>query len=387
MIKLSDDAPEQYKPTLYGNTGIWNFSNGSQIHMAGTDANNADSLRGTSSNLNVIDEAGFCSNLLYIKNSILIPQTITTGGTTVMASTPPKTLEHDFYQIKEECERENHYSIYTVWDNPSITPKLLQNFVKTTGGMETTDWKREYECQFIVDEKSVVIPEWKADYIIKEIPKNDYYCFYRKYVAMDLGTKDFTAVIFGYYDFAKAKLVIEDEWMLNGPEVTSLAISNAVKAKEKELWNVFPVHLRISDNNDQSMINGLSNMHQMHFSPTNKDTLDAMINEVRLMVDAGRILIHERCTQLIGCMINAAWAINKDNTNKRALKRSPLYGHYDHLMALVYLVRNIDYDDNPIPRHYGYNPYDNFYTGEKNSSSDLPGSFKTMFPQTKHRNL
>jgi hypothetical protein len=30
-----------------------------------------------------------------------------------------------------------------------------------------------------------------------------------------------------------------------------------------------------------------------------------------------------------------------------------VYGHYDHLAALVYLVRNLDQNTNPIPNNYG----------------------------------
>ncbi len=39
--------------------------------------------------------------------------------------------------------------------------------------------------------------------------------------------------------------------------------------------------------------------------------------------------------------------------NKKELARSKVYGHFDALMALVYLVRNIDTQTNPIPKYYG----------------------------------
>ena len=38
-----------------------------------------------------------------------------------------------------------------------------------------------------------------------------------------------------------------------------------------------------------------------------------------------------------------------------AFGRSKKYGHYDHLAALVYLVRGIDTNTNPIPKLYKIN--------------------------------
>lgn len=73
-----------------------------------------------------------------------------------------------------------------------------------------------------------------------------------------------------------------------------------------------------------------------------------MVNEVRIWVAAGRVKIHPRCKQLIGCLRYGIW------DNKRTqFARSGAYGHFDALAALVYLIRNIDINSNPVPAHYG----------------------------------
>ena len=342
---LCEDAPDDFKPHLKSIESVYVFPNGSEIHMAGTDGGNSESLRGTTSHLNIIDEAGFATDLDYVMRSILIPQTLTTNGTTLLASTPPKTPAHEFYNIAKECEIDGNYAIYTIHDNPSITQEIMETYMKESGGKDSTTWKREYECVFCVDEDSVIIPEWREEYV-KTIEHNDFYKFYHKYVGMDLGVKDFTAAVFGYYDFTNARLIIEDELTLNGPSLTTLVLKDEIIKKETEIWGKdTQVYLRISDSNNKLLLQDLSNLHQLYFRSTNKDSLEAMINAVRLMVNDGKIIVDPKCKQLIGCLKYAVW----DNA-KKELARSGTYGHYDHLMALVYLVRNIDKLTNPIPR-------------------------------------
>jgi hypothetical protein len=73
-----------------------------------------------------------------------------------------------------------------------------------------------------------------------------------------------------------------------------------------------------------------------------------MINLVREWVKDGRIIIDKSCTELLGCLRNAIW-----DKNKKELSRSKVFGHFDALMALVYLVRNLDTTTNPIPKYFG----------------------------------
>jgi hypothetical protein len=41
--------------------------------------------------------------------------------------------------------------------------------------------------------------------------------------------------------------------------------------------------------------------------------------------------------------------------NRQKLAKSRVFGHFDALMALVYLVRNVDKDTNPIPKYFQKN--------------------------------
>lgn len=383
MRMLLTDCPEQFKPKFSKQDGVFVFPNGSELHLAGTDNGHYESLRGTASHLNIMDECGFMDECQYILTSVLMPQTLTTGGVTILSSTPPRTPAHDFYLIAKECEELGYYSKFTIYDNKSLTTDLIEKYAKEAGGFDSSTFLREYLCQFCTDENTVIIPEFDKKYIIS-IPEfekmkqnNPYYVYFHKYTSMDLGVKDFTALLYGYYDFNEAVLYIEDEKHLNGPKLTTEILANDIREAEQRLWNIDytkqsnvnnhtsynstsynTIVRRISDNNNLMLIQDLSLLHNLSFSPTNKDTLEAMVNEVRIMMNSGKIKINEKCTQLIGCLQNGVWDIKG-----KMFARSQKYGHYDHLAALIYLVRNLDKYTNPIPEtlgktiqtHYMYN--------------------------------
>lgn len=346
---LCEDAPLHLKPKYKMQDNVWKFSNGSEIHMAGTDNGNYESLRGTTSHLNLIDEAGFASELDYVLRSVLLPQTLTTGGTTLLASTPPKTPAHDFFDIAMQCKAEGWYQQYTIFNNATLTPETIELYAKEAGGYDSTTWKREYCAEFIVDQDLQIIPEWKDAFI--EAPDYDDDCnkLYHRYVAMDLGVVDFTAVLFGYYDFRKATLFIEDELTINGPSMTTEILQEEIKIKERERFGDIKPYRRISDNNNLMLLADLGSLHGLHFAATNKERLEAMINDVRLLVGRGQLRIHPRCTMLIGCLNYGIWTEKRDK-----FARSSVYKHFDHLAALVYLIRNLDKNSNPIPETHGY---------------------------------
>lgn len=351
---LCADAPEAYRPQWTGFDALYRFHNGSEIHVAGTDKGNAESLRGTSSHLNIIDEAGFCSELDYVLRSILMPQTITTGGTTIMASTPPKTPAHDFFEIAQECKQDGHYQEFTIYDNETLTPDIIDIYAKESGGYESTTFQREYLCKFVVDTSSAVIPEWDAKFI-GHLEPTEFTGYYHRYTALDIGVRDFTAGVLGYYDFRRAVFYVEHEFQINGPEMTTPKLAELIKATEAESFQGIKPYRRIADNNNLILLQDLGTLHDMHFAPTSKDSLHAMVNELRILVGNGRIMINPRCTKTIGAIQYAVW-----DDHRKEFARSKTYGHFDHLAALIYLVRNLDQTTNPIPATHNVG-FDHFY--------------------------
>jgi len=346
--KVMDDCPKGIKGKFKTKGNKFVFPNGSEVKLVGLDRN-PDGLRGNTLDLIILDECGFVNNLDYLYKSIIIPATThRPNARIILISTPPSTPAHPFVDYCAKAELEQSYSMFTVHQNPMLDQAAIDRLMKESGGADSTTWRREYLCEFVTDSDLAIIPEWKDEYIQTIIP-NEYYNYYHKYVGMDLGTKDFTALVFGYYDFKNATLVIQDEMVMNGPSMNTDKLVKAIRAKEDLVWQGAPPFRRISDNNNLMLLQDMSSLHNLHFSATNKDTLEAMINEVRIMVGAGRIIVDPKCKMMSGCLKYGVW-----NTKKTQFARSGVYGHYDHLAALIYLVRNLAKHTNPIPVDHGF---------------------------------
>lgn len=358
--KILDDCPKSIKGKKVGNYYV--FPNGSRIKLVGLDKN-PNGLRGNTLDLIIIDECGFVTNLDYIYKSVIIPATLHRPNCKIIfVSTPPSTPAHPFVDYIQKAELENSYVKLDIYTNPLITEDDIERMAKEMGGKTSTTFRRECLCELVTDSDLSIIPEWDDKYI-QVIERDEYFQYYHKYVGMDLGVKDLTAAIFGYYDFKRAALVIEDEFDMNGPSMNTLTLVGRIRAKEKELWdnvdetgkekrdyNQNPIPFRrISDNNWPILMQDFSTIHNLTFIETNKDNLEAMINEVRLMVQAGQLLIDPKCVKLIGCLKYGVW----DN-KKKAFARSTTYGHFDHLAALIYLIRNLTKGTNPIPATHGF---------------------------------
>lgn len=340
------DCPESLAPKFKASKKKYFFRNGAEIQLIGLDKN-PNAGRGNYCDLYVFEEAGFINRLDYLYSSVVIPMTMyRPNAKVIMISTPPVTPAHPFQSFCQRAENQSAYVKLTIYDNPMATPELIEEYKKEC--LTETDWKREYLCEFVTDEKLVVIPEWRDEFV-RETPRDEYYRFYHKYEAMDLGVRDNTVNLFGYYDFRRARLVIEDELVLAGASLTTELLKTSIVEKESRLWDHKP-YRRIADNNNLILLQDLGLLHGMHFAPTSKDTLEAMVNETRLFVGQGRLEVNPRCENLIGCL---KYGIFKDD-KRNDFARLAHYGHLDALAALIYLIRNLDQRTNPIPHDYGF---------------------------------
>ena len=377
MMKIIlNDCPIFLLPHYSVMDSFYRFPNGSEIHYAGTDNQNYENLRGTASHLNIIDEAAFCSDLDYLMRSILIPQTLTTGAKTLLASTPPPTPAHDFFYIAQECKLQGAYSEFTVKDNLSLTKDTIDIYAKESGGYESSTFKREYLCQFVVDDSLSIVPEWRDEFEAEYV-KDGFSPFMHRYTAMDLGVKDLTAILFATYDFRRGILYVEDEAEMSGPLMTTPKLAELVNQTETRVYGGIKPYTRISDNNNLLLLQDLGSLHDCHFSATSKDSLDAMINEVRILVGEGRLRVDPKCKKLLGGLKYGVF-----DAKRKEFARTTAYGHFDHLAALVYLIRNLDRQTNPVPAMYNLSDYTHYVPeGLRKSDSAAGNVLKNLFKE------
>lgn len=369
--EITRTCPKELRPVYKTQERAYVFANGSRIELSGLDGGRAESIRGGSCHLAIVDEAGIVGDLKYIIRAIILPTTTTTKGKIVLASTPPKTPGHSFIiDFLNRARIQGNLVTKTVFDNPTIDQVELEKIIEECGGIDSSDFKREYLCQIMVDTEYAIVPEFTEEVkakIVQEWPKP---AFYDSYVAMDIGMKDLTVVLFSYFDFRNNKLIIEDEFVINGQKFNTKTLAEGIKQKEdnnftNSMTGEFrPPYIRVSDNN-LIVIKDLWDLHGLRFLPTRKDDADAALNVLRNYIQDEKIIIHPRCKTLIYHLETGVW-----NKNKTSYERSSAdKGHFDAIDSLKYLIRNVKFNKNPYPKHFGATSRENIWESSNKTDS------------------
>lgn len=335
------------------------FPNGSRIRLAGTDNKNYENLRGGAAHGIFMDEAGFMSDLEDGVLPTVEPMTKTTGGKVIYASTPPEELDHDYYEVLRYHEEAGLIATYTIWDDKSLTEKQLQKIISQCKGRDTTKFKREFECQRIADSSKQVIPNFTGtrmeQALLKNWRKDPLYKFWKKYVVADWGGKDKTAIIFAHYNYREKRVIVEDHLDLNGDQITPGIIAQKVKEKVTHLWADSADIYYVCDSNNVLVQQEMNIKYRLPFIATNKGRLEGMVEKVKDWEYDDRIAFLEPAEFVLKCVASAHW-----NKTRDEFARSKVYGHYDAMAALVYLIRNVDESTDPVPTLNGVDPYNSF---------------------------
>lgn len=331
----------------------YTFPNGSKISLFGNaNSEEARKSRGSQADIIYLDEYGFWKykphETLY---SILLPQLQHSKiGKIIITSTMPRDLTHPYLQ---ECKNARVKGCF-FWqdikqsvDKGTMTFEEANRIAERMGGWDSEDFKREYLLQEIASVKDLVIPEAQNESLY--VGKQERPAFYDSYVGMDLGLRDCTAVIFGYYDFLKSTLVIEKEYVTN--YTTTEEITKKCKQIEDELlFKEKPI--RYSDC-EQQQIFDMANSYSYSVNPVvkrrteaDKRYVESLINGLRIAIKAGKMLIHPDCVNVITQLKYGIW-----EENRLDFERTDSMGHLDALMALAYLWDMLDKSRNPYP-HY-----------------------------------
>jgi hypothetical protein len=349
---LFEDCPEDIRPSWKQTRGrghYWCPSTNAKVYLFGVDAKHYKKGRGKKCHLALVDEAGACDpgcsgGIDHVVNSILMPQTFSIGGRVVLATTPPETPGHHSHSLKSQCQAAGTYFKRTLDQNRAFFGEsVVSDYERECGGRDTTAFRREYLCEWIVDAERAVVPEFdqRADAIVQPVPPPTHE---QPTIAIDVGFEDLTAILFGYWHFATARLHIQREVVIKRGRTDQVA--QAITDTEATLWsanqNLAPP-VRWSDT-DLRLIADLGELHNLGVTPTAKDDKESQVNALRMLVKDERIRIDPSCVMLIGTLKTAVW--NKARTSFERLRE---YGHADALDALIYLHRNVDRYSNPYP--------------------------------------
>jgi hypothetical protein len=389
-ILSTGGCPLEIKPTYVTSKKQYEFTNGSVIQLCGSENKNIESIRGGFSHISIVDEAQDVTGLKNAIRSVLLPTTLTTKGKILISGTPPQDVDHEFVGYIERAEANNTLIKRTIYDCPRHTKEDIASILEEYGGEESEEFQREFLCKIVKSKTRSVLPE-ATDELLRDITKVwQRPPFYYAYTGMDVGGKDWTVVLFGYYDFLSAKIIIEDEYGVPGQDMNIYTLTKTIKEKEEALWtseitNEFvKPKKRVSDHN-LIVINEIKRLsgYKIHFDLADKREKMVNINKLRVLLDSEDIIINPKCVTLLRHLKNVKWAsaTNKDDFARCDADNS----HYDAVDALLYFVKALeaDKDKNPYPRDFKspLRANDTFRVSNGNSgqiSESSANAYKTM---------
>lgn len=346
------------------------FPNMSRISFGSADV--PDSLRGAEADMVIIDEAGFIKNLKYLIDEVLDPMLqgkpfMQEGfhGKMLIGTTPAREPDHYSNELSIIKETEGDYIRRDIFTRDDMPKAELEAIIKKHGGINSPSFMREYRALRIIDETLTVMPEYHEfeDKLIIEDFSDTRPDLYDSYSIGDVGfSMDLSAVLLAYYNYREATLYIVDEIVGYGIRSKDLCLRICEKEKENKLENNLFVRALECKEYHIDAINSFDflemNVPRSHdrLSQTTgyfshikcpPGSVEARMNKARQWIYEGRVKIYARCRNLRGHLKAATWGKN------RSLKRSEKYGHFDALMAFIYLVDSVNDLKNPYPEYYG----------------------------------
>jgi hypothetical protein len=393
MDQLLEDCPQAVMPEKVKNDYTYYFRhNGSRIVILPLDGKHSLKARGRKFRFILITEAGFIERVDKILRASILPAMNDvlgeTVGTVVLESTPPEEPGHPMQEMVAEAEIDDRLFFLPLSQNRHASPAFVEKARKDSGGVDSIDYRREYELEFVVDDDRTAVPEATLDRLFKgsfclvnpektlrapcdstgklikqheedadDLPKNldmggwtvervhppivrevVYPVECDHYESLDPGGSDLTGWLGSTYLFEQDLVYVEDE--ITFLNMTTDDFAAKVRKHELALWGQSPRGRvrRFADNSNKRLLYDLNVKHKLLFTATAKDNKDAQINAVRVMFRDGRIAIHPRCTKLIKTLRLAKRA----KETKRGFERAAEIGHADLLDCLLYKIRNVN---------------------------------------------
>ena len=406
-------APDDIRPRFF--TSRWGMRAG--FHFPATDFviklvgidENPDGLRGPGlkGGCNVT-EAAFTNKLEYAYNSIIAPQfSRYPEADAIFESSAAKDLNHPFKRVFEpDAIKRKAFVFMTIDDNKTLSDEVKRELVESARAINPDDAEREYYCVETRDRTRVLVPEFVSDRHVIDSARPVHAC---AIAAMDPGMRDLFFVGWGFWDAARAKLVVERDW--SGRNKTTGFVAELIKSSELDLygsaaelacvdrrkgldpreelqrilrvlngeeepdrgaglgftppngsnalcwWNGEefarnPV-LRVSDT-DARLIADLTYDQGIQCTATAKDDAEAALYSLRNAFRDDKIEINPRCVDLIRHLASGRW--NERRTDWERFHEgaeADLYGHFDGVAMLVYMWRMVQHlrHVDPCPPH------------------------------------
>lgn len=402
---LFADCPADIRPRFNRSAMYYYFpSSRSTLRLVGIDKN-PNGLRGRASDGFAVTEAGYVPKLARTIGNVIYPQfQRRPHAAMILESSAPEMPDHDFdARFVPDAKVRDSFCEATIDDNKAISEEEKREFVDAARAIDPIAADREYYNIQRRDEKLMVIPEFEPPsedqpftrHVVApgEVPK-----YAHCYVAMDPGETHKLGILWGFWDFARSKLVIQRSFA--EANLGTTRAGELIRHTEGELWGTthrdFPdtprrnhalarqplidirdvtrtrgglvwesppdtitywdhgenqflpnPFRRISDVAAQ-MIGDLHRDHSLNFEATAKDDALAQQRALRHAFTMGWIEIWEKGGPLAQQLEFGMWRLDAHGRRVDWLA-TPELGHLDCVAALIYLWRNLSREKNPFP--------------------------------------
>jgi len=374
LEKILSDAPVGISGRFDGYDDVYIFPNGSKIFFGSCETeSDINKNVGTDCDGAVIEEAGIIRSelLSHAIKSAIIPQFATKpDGRVLVIATLPRTPAHYLVQeLLPRLDAANALVIQTIDDAKHVSEEMKLKMIEEQGGINSSDTQRELYCKIVTDESTAVLPEFDAvaqrDIVVETATSTRY----DRYIAADFGYNDMAFVVFGYYDFDRVKIVIEDELVFQYKSSVHIAIN--VIAKELDLWHGYAglseQFLKLAFKEALEEIEKYRHIYDRErglvrrfvdtppltradmvdavgciFAGAQTADRDAQIHRLRRIILERRLEINPRCRNLVRHLSYAVWA-----ASRKSFERDAGFGHYDGVGAMQVMTHHVDYRSMP----------------------------------------
>lgn len=364
---LFKTCPPHLTPRWRVQGGFFEYHTGSRYYVRGLETeSDIENTLGMAADLIIFDEAGFIRYLDYAIKCLAPMMLGREGSLMLFVSSRARDPFHTFFVELDKAEAQGAALVRTIHQSSRYSVREIAEMAKDCGGEDSLEWRADYLCERIVDTDFAILPEFttQRDEVVMGWPRPEYF---NSVVGLDLGWHpDFTFGVVGYYDFANAMIVIEDEFEIS--QMTTDVMAAQLAACEQrafaEYWadqnKLHPpqimtrdgkvrtvrgptYHLRMQDVDKQIQAD-LSILHNLPINQAYNQDPKSQVNRVRLAIRQGRLKINPRCKRLVAHCSAGLW-----NKNRTSFERVPGFGHFDGVSALCIAVAHCDVTTNPFP--------------------------------------
>lgn len=251
-------------------------------------------------------------------------------GKIIYLTTLPKQPGHPFItETLPQARLKDAVAVFDIHTNTALTPEQFQKCLDLAGGEDSDDWKREYLCQVVRDQRLMCLPDFSPDSICSYALPHDG----RNFVTIDWGgVRDKTVAILHSYDTTHGKDLFWDERVF--PANTS---TKTIVEELRRMEAGVRIDGRFIDGPQQLVSVDLIQDFKYFARLPQKSDWEASLNTLNGRFKAGKILIHPRMKFFAVSAEQAT--LNKLRTD---FDRTEALGHMDAIAAGMYAVRMRD---------------------------------------------